>query len=187
MVIRFFILQTHYRSTLDFSSDALIAAEKGLKRLWEAYEILKKMPAGSESVAKDRELDEKINKLIGEFEDFINDDFNTAKVLANMFEIVPVINSMKDGLIPLDAISSATLSRMKESFNVYIEQILGLQDISGNTEQMTGIMELLVDIRKEAKFKKDFFTSDKIRKDLQALGIEMKDEKDGKISWSKVS
>ena len=186
MVIRFFILQTHYRSTLDFSSDALIAAEKGLKRLWEAYEILKKMPPGSESVAKDKELDEKINKLIGEFEDFINDDFNTAKVLANMFEIVPVINSMKDGLIPLDAISSATLSRMKESFNIYIEQILGLQDISGNTEQMTGIMELLVDIRKEAKSKKDFFTSDKIRKDLQALGIEMKDEKDGKISWSKV-
>jgi cysteinyl-tRNA synthetase len=187
MVIRFFILQTHYRSTLDFSSDALIAAEKGLKRLWEAYEILKKMSAGNESVAKDKELDEKINKLIGEFEDFINDDFNTAKVLANIFEIVPVINSMKDGLIPLDAVSSATLSRMKDSFNVYVEQILGLQDISGNTEQMTGIMELLVDIRKEAKSKKDFFTSDKIRKDLQALGIEMKDEKDGKISWSKVS
>jgi cysteinyl-tRNA synthetase len=187
MVIRFFILQTHYRSTLDFSSDALIAAEKGLKRLWEAYEILKKMSAGNESVAKDKELDEKINKLIGEFEDFINDDFNTAKVLANIFEIVPVINSMKDGLIPLNAVSSATLSRMKDSFNVYVEQILGLQDISGNTEQMTGIMELLVDIRKEAKSKKDFFTSDKIRKDLQALGIEMKDEKDGKISWSKVS
>jgi cysteinyl-tRNA synthetase len=187
MVIRFFILQTHYRSTLDFSSDALIAAEKGLKRLWEAYEILKKMSSGNESVAKDKELDEKINKLIGEFEDFINDDFNTAKVLANIFEIVPVINSMKDGLIPLNAVSSATLSRMKESFNVYVEQILGLQDISGNTEQMTGIMELLVDIRKEAKSKKDFFTSDKIRKDLQALGIEMKDEKDGKISWSKVS
>ena len=102
-----------------------------------------------------------------------------------MFEIVPVINSLKDGLISFDAISSTTLSRMKESFNVYLEQILGLQDISGNTEQLAGIMELLVDIRKEAKSKKDFFTSDKIRKDLDALGIEMKDEKDGKISWSR--
>ena len=66
--------------------------------------------------ATDKELDEKINKLIEEFDEFINDDFNTAKVLANMFEIVPVINSMKDGLITIDAISSATLSRMKESF-----------------------------------------------------------------------
>jgi cysteinyl-tRNA synthetase len=185
MVIRFFILQTHYRSTLDFSSEALIAAEKGLKRLWEAYEVLKKMSIGTESLAKDKELDEKINKLIEEFDEFINDDFNTAKVLANIFEIVPVINSLKDGLISFDAISSTTLSRMKESFNVYLEQILGLQDISGNTEQLTGIMELLVDIRKEAKSKKDFFTSDKIRKDLDALGIEMKDEKDGKISWSR--
>ncbi len=185
MVIRFFILQTHYRSTLDFSSEALIAAEKGLKRLWEAYEVLKKMSVGTESLAKDKELDEKINKLIEELDEFINDDFNTAKVLANIFEIVPVINSLKDGLISFDAISSTTLSRMKESFNVYLEQILGLQDISGNTEQLTGIMELLVDIRKEAKSKKDFFTSDKIRKDLDALGIEMKDEKDGKISWSR--
>ncbi|HXS57673.1 MAG TPA: cysteine--tRNA ligase [Hanamia sp.] len=185
MVIRFFILQTHYRSTLDFSSEALIAAEKGLKRLWEAYEVLKKMNVGTESFAKDKELDEKINKLIEEFDEFINDDFNTAKVLANIFEIVPVINSLKDGLISFDAISSTTLSRMKESFNVYLEQILGLQDISGNTEQLAGIMELLVDIRKEAKSKKDFFTSDKIRKDLDALGIEMKDEKDGKISWSR--
>ena len=185
MVIRFFILQTHYRSTLDFSSEALIAAEKGLKRLWEAYEVLKKMNVGTESFAKDKELDEKINKLIEELDEFINDDFNTAKVLANIFEIVPVINSLKDGLISFDAISSTTLSRMKESFNVYLEQILGLQDISGNTEQLAGIMELLVDIRKEAKSKKDFFTSDKIRKDLDALGIEMKDEKDGKISWSR--
>ena len=186
MTIRFFILQTHYRSTLDFSSEALIAAEKGLKRLWEAYEVLKKLAVGDERLANDKELDEKINKLIDEFEEFINDDFNTAKALANMFEIVPVINSIKDGLIQLDAISSITLSRMKESFNIYLEQILGLKDSSGNTEQLSGIMELLIDIRKEAKSKKDFFTSDKIRKNLTTLGIEMKDEKDGKISWNRM-
>lgn len=186
MVIRFFILQTHYRSTLDFSSEALIAAEKGLKRLWEAYEILKKMSVGTAPLAKDKELDEKINNLIDELEDFINDDFNTAKVLANIFEIVPVINSIKDGLIEADAISSSTLNRMKESFNVYLEQILGLEDSAENTEQLSGIMDLLIDIRKEAKSKKDFFTSDKIRKNLASLGIEMKDEKDGKISWNRM-
>ncbi|HEY8658868.1 MAG TPA: cysteine--tRNA ligase [Hanamia sp.] len=186
MVIRFFILQTHYRSTLDFSSEALIAAEKGLKRLWETYEVLKKLPVGKEQLASDRELDEKINKLIDEFGEFINDDFNTAKVLANMFEIVPIINSLKDGLIQPDAISAITLNRMKESFAIYLEKILGLKDSSENTEQFNGIIELLVEIRKEAKSKKDFFTSDKIRKQLAELGIEMKDEKDGKISWSRI-
>lgn len=186
MVIRFFILQTHYRSTLDFSSEALVAAEKGLKRLWEAYEVLKKLPNGGEPLANDKELDDKINKLIGEFEEFINDDFNTAKVLANMFEIVPVINSLKDGLITSDAISASTLHRMKESFSIYLEQILGLKDISQNTEQTNGLLDLLMEIRKEAKSKKDFFTSDKIRKQLAELGIEMKDEKDGKMSWSKM-
>ena len=82
-------------------------------------------------LATDKELDEKINKLIDEFEEFMNDDFNTAKVLANMFEIVPVINSIKDGLIETDAISSSTLNRMKESFNIYLEEILGLKDICG--------------------------------------------------------
>jgi cysteinyl-tRNA synthetase len=78
MVIRFFILQTHYRSTLDFSNDALQAAEKGLKRLWEAYENLGKLQVSS-SKAQDEELDSKVVKLMEEFKEFINDDFNTAK------------------------------------------------------------------------------------------------------------
>lgn len=186
MVIRFFILQTHYRSTLDFSSEALVGAEKGLKRLWEAYEVLKKLPTDGPQVAEDKDLDEKMNRLVNEFEEFINDDFNTAKVLANMFEIVPVINSLKDGLIQPGAISSTTLSRMQESFNIYLEQILGLKDSVENTGEMEGLMDLLVEIRKEAKSKKDFFTSDKIRKQLADLGIEMKDEKDGRMSWSRL-
>ena len=114
----------------------------------------------------------------------MNDDFNTAKVLANLFEIVPVINSIKDGLIELTAISSATLNRMKDLFTIYLENILGLQPLSENNETFSGVMQLLVDIRKDAKSKKDFSTSDKIRKQLAGLGIEMKDEKDGSISWS---
>jgi len=184
MVIRFFILQTHYRSPLDFSSEALVAAEKGLKRLFEAFEVLKKLPVAESHEAKDNELEGKINKLIDEFEEFINDDFGTAKVMANMFELVPVINSIKDGLIPEDAISSATLQKLKDSFTIYLEQILGLKDPTENSTQLNGIMDLLIEIRKEAKSKKDFFTSDKIRKELTNLGIEMKDEKDGNISWN---
>jgi len=186
MVIRFFILQTHYRSTLDFSSEALVAAEKGLKRLFEAFEILKKLPVVEMQEATDKELEEKINKLVDEFEEFINDDFNTAKVLANMFEIVPAINSMKDGLIKTDAISAATLKKLKVKFTVYLQDILGLKDPNENSAQLNGIMDLLIQIRKEAKSKKDFFTSDKIRKQLADLGIEMKDEKDGNMSWSRL-
>jgi cysteinyl-tRNA synthetase len=187
MVIRFFILQTHYRSTLDFSSEALVAAEKGLKRLFEAFEILKKLPVVESQEAANKELEEKINKLVDEFEEFINDDFNTAKVLANMFEIVPVINSMKDGLIKTDAISAATMQKLQVKFTVYLQDILGLKDPNENSSQLNGIMDLLIQIRKEAKSKKDFFTSDKIRKQLAELGIEMKDEKDGNMSWSSVS
>lgn len=186
MVIRFFILQTHYRSTLDFSSEALIAAEKGMKRLFEAYEVLNKIEIPDATEPADKELDIKINKLVDEFEEFINDDFNTAKVLANMFEIVPVINSMKDGLIKREALSSATFKKLKENFTIYLEQILGLKDPSESSGQLSGIMDLLVEIRKEAKSKKDFFTSDKIRKQLSDLGIEMKDEKDGRINWSRL-
>jgi cysteinyl-tRNA synthetase len=184
MTIRFFILQTHYRSTLDFSSEALVASEKGLKRLWEGYEILKKLEAGDPGLRADKELDEKINTLIDEFDSCMNDDFNTAKVLAGMFEIVPVINSIKDGLIEISALSPATLNRMKEIFTIYLEDILGLRSLSENNETFNGVMQLLVDIRKEAKSKKDFSTSDKIRKQLAGLGIAMKDEKDGSISWN---
>jgi cysteinyl-tRNA synthetase len=184
MTIRFFILQTHYRSTLDFSSEALVASEKGLKRLWEGYEILKKLEAGNPGLPANKELDEKINTLLDEFDSFMNDDFNTAKVLANMFEIVPVINSIKDGLMEINSLSPATLNHLKEMFTIYLEDILGLKSLSENNETFSGVMQLLVDIRKEAKFKKDFSTSDKIRKQLAGLGIEMKDEKDGSISWN---
>jgi len=184
MTIRFFILQTHYRSPLDFSSEALAAAEKGLKRLWEAYETLKKLDSGNIDVPADTELEGKINTLLNELDDFMNDDFNTAKVLANMFEIVPAINSLKDGIVDKSAISSSMLNRMKTGFTVYLEDILGLKSISQSDEKFSGVMQLLADIRKEARSKKDFSTSDKIRKQLAELRIEMKDEKDGTISWN---
>ena len=152
--------------------------------MWEAYEILKKLNAADNDSPSDIDLDKKINTLMNEFDEFMNDDFNTAKVLANMFEIVPVINSLKDGIIEKNSISSSTLNRMKEVFTIYLENILGLQSLSQNSETFNGVMQLLSDIRKEAKSKKDFSTSDKIRKQLAELGIEMKDEKDGTISWN---
>ncbi|WP_276503903.1 cysteine--tRNA ligase [Terrimonas pollutisoli] len=188
MVIRFFILQTHYRSTLDFSNDALQAAEKGLKRLWEAYENLGKLrDAGYElkDTGSDPELDARVVKLIGEFDDFMNDDFSTARVLANMFELVPVINSMKDKIIPVDSLSKKTFELLQQQFKIYIEDILGLKSIAeADNKKLQGLMQLLIDIRKEAKGKKDFVTSDKIRNQLAQLGISLKDEKGGEMSWS---
>src|SRR5689334_23340975 len=129
MTIRFFILQTHYRSTLDFSNEALKASEKGLKRLWEAYENLGKLVVGSQESGIDEELDKKVKTLIKEFDEFINDDFNTAKVLANMFELVPTVNSMKDKTIPVSALSKQTFGLLQRQFKVYIEDILGLKSI----------------------------------------------------------
>ena len=130
MTIRFFVLQTHYRSTLDFSSEALEAAEKGLKRLWEAYESLIKLQVtgNNNPDAQDKETDVTIQKLLAEFDEFMNDDFNTAKILANMFEIVPVINSIKDGLIPVNAFSTSTIRLLQTRFKNYLEDIFGLKN-----------------------------------------------------------
>jgi len=185
MTIRFFILQTHYRSTLDFGNEALLAAEKGLKRLWEAYETLQKLPATDNATAADVELDEKVTKLIGEFEEFMNDDFNTAKVLANMFELVPVINGIKDKHIAANAMSASTFALLKSSFKTYLEDILGMRsENETNNGKLDGVMQLLIDMRKEARGKKDYATSDKIRNQLLEMGIVLKDEKGGEMSYS---
>lgn len=184
MTIRFFILQTHYRSTLDFSNEALQAAEKGLKRIWESYSNLQKLESSATS-ASNPALDEKVNKLLADMDNSMNDDFNTAKVLANMFELVPTINSIKDKHIEADALSAETFEKLKSYFKTYLEDILGLKnEKTQNDDKLKGVLELLVEIRKEARSKKDYATSDKIRNQLTEIGIVMKDEKDGTVSFS---
>ncbi len=185
MTIRFFILQSHYRSPIDFSSEALQASEKALKRLWEAYEVLQKLPVAENQTASDTELDEKIVRLVNELEEFMDDDFSTAKVLANLFDLAPIINSIKDRHIAAGAVSSATLQLLKDAFKTYLEDIMGLKDsTAAEDDSLDGVMQLLIDIRKEAKSKKDYSTSDKIRNQLLTLGIALKDEKDGGMSWT---
>ncbi|MEI9806488.1 MAG: cysteine--tRNA ligase [Bacteroidota bacterium] len=185
MVIRFFILQTHYRSTLDFSNEALVASEKGLKRLWEGYENLGKLAVSGEWGAEDSELDNKVKKLLAELDEFMNDDFSTAKVLANIFELIHIINSMKDKTIPVSALSEETFGLLKSQLKLFVEDIFGLKGVTeADSQKLTGVMQLLIDIRKEAKAKKDFVTSDKIRNQLSQLGVILKDEKDGSMSWS---
>ncbi len=189
MTIRFFILQTHYRSTLDFSNEALQAAEKGLRRLMDAYEWLQELENISQrsevGSRESIELNQKVLKLLDELDEFINDDFNTAKVLANMFEIVPVINSLKDKNISVDDISADTLKLMQQKMKLYLEDILGLKNESAaEVNKLKGVVEVLIDLRKEARQKKDWMTSDKIRNQLAGVGVVLKDEKDGGMSWS---
>lgn len=183
MTIRFFILQTHYRSTLDFGNEALQASEKGLKRLWEAYENLQKLEVRNQE-SGDKELEEKILNLIAEFDEFMNDDFNTAKVLANMFDLVPTINAIKNKQLPENSLSSKVIEQLKAKMKLYIEDIFGLSGDSSNNAQVDGIIQLLINVRKKAKVKKDFVTSDTIRNELLKLGIQLKDEKDGNMSYS---
>jgi cysteinyl-tRNA synthetase len=186
MTIRFFILQTHYRSTLDFSNEALQAAEKGLKRLMEAYEWLKQYSIGEQqSAVKDEALNKKVTTLLDELDDFINDDFNTAKVLANIFELIPILNSIKDRTISIEALGSETFTVLKDKLKIFVEDILGLkQESAAGDDKLKGVMQVLIDLRKEARAKKDWATSDKIRNQLAEIGIQLKDEKNGTISWS---
>jgi cysteinyl-tRNA synthetase len=135
--------------------------------------------------AGDPELDAKVNGLLLGLDEFMNDDFNTAKVLANIFELVPVINSIKSGHIRQDALSAATLRSLQTYFTDYLEKILGFKGESlGDDHKLTGVVELLIDIRRDARTRKDYATSDKIRNQLLELGILLKDEKDGGISYT---
>ncbi len=185
MTVRFFILQSQYRGTLDFSNEALQASEKALRRFMEGYEWLQAQSFGKDTLSKDEALATQLTTWVNELETFMDDDINTAKVVANLFEILPSINSLKDKHIGADAVSGATWSLVQAQLKVFVESILGLKvDKGANRQQLNGVVELLIEIRKEAKANKDFATSDKIRNQLAAMGIQLKDEKDGSMSYS---
>ena len=185
MVVRFYILQTHYRSTLDFSNEALQAAEKGFRKLWETSEILQKLVHNGDYKPTDIELNKHVISLCKECTDFMNDDFNTAKVLANMFELVPIINSIKGGHIMAEALSADTFNMLQETFRDFLVDILGMQPLQAKQDnKMDEVMNVLIDLRKDAKKRKDFATSDAIRNKLAEAGILLKDEKDGGMSYS---
>jgi len=185
MTVRFFILQSQYRGTLDFSNEALQASEKALRRLMEAYEWLKAQSFMAGENAKDAPMDAQVNTWLKELTEFMEDDFNTAKVVANLFEIIPTINSLKDKHIAMDSLSGTTWIFMQEQLSLFIEDILGLKvDQGANRQQLKSVIQLLIEIRKDAKARKDFATSDKIRNQLTDMGIQLKDEKDGEMSYT---
>ena len=154
-----------------------------MKRLWEAYENLNQLLNLNNQSTIDEELDLKVNKLLSEFDEFMDDDFNTAKVLANMFELAPIINGIKNKQV-VNVLSSATLSLLQRKMKIFLEDIFGLKGENNKNEQLDGVLNLLISMRKQAKIKKDFLTSDTIRKELLKLGVQLKDEKDGNVSYS---
>ncbi|MBC7554350.1 MAG: cysteine--tRNA ligase [Taibaiella sp.] len=185
MVVRFYILQTHYRSTLDFGNEALQAAERAARRLWEAYDILNKLTHSGNEQPGDSALDEQVVKLSHECTDFMNDDFNTAKVIANLFELAPIINGIKGGQVKIEALSAAAFELIKTTFKTFLEDILGMQPLAQAQNNKLGqVMQVLMDIRADAKKRRDFATSDQIRARLAESGVLIKDEKDGSTSFT---
>lgn len=183
MTVRFFVLQTHYRSTLDFTNEALKAAEKGLDRLLTAHKILKELKYEANTSAFKEAEDKEVRSLINAITEHINDDFNTAQVLARLFDLSGKIYSYKNAQLPIGSVSAETFALLQKTFDDYITAILGLKDDKVATDGKTNeLMELLISIRNTAKEKKDFNTSDKIRNELSRLGIQLMDGKDG-TSW----
>jgi cysteinyl-tRNA synthetase len=176
MTIRFFILQAHYRSTVDFSNEALQAAEKGFQKLMKAIETLDKIkPSAGSSVSVDD-----IRKKCYEA---LDDDLNSPVLLSHLFDAVRLVNSAADGSEKIDAEGIASL---KELLNTFSFDILGLKNESPReNEQLTGeLMDIIISLRKDAREKKDFAASDKIRAELGKIGILLKDTKDG-VEWEK--
>jgi cysteinyl-tRNA synthetase len=184
MVVRFFMLQSHYRSTMDMTDDGLQAAEKGYFRLMDGLKTLESLQSTVE-VSNDA-LDLEVRTLMQSAHEDLLDDFNAPKALATLFELVTIINALKGGQRSLDAISHDTLGQLKSLFNDFIFDLFGLKDIraeGGNLETLEGLMELILELRANARTQKDWGTSDKIRDALQALKIQVKDSKEG-TSWS---
>lgn len=177
MTVRFFILQAHYRSTVDFSNEALQAAEKGLQRLFKGLETLEKLkPSGISTVD--------INDLRKKCYDAIDDDLNSPVLLSYLFEGVKYINQVNDGTEKLNA---EDLDSLKNLFHTFVFDILGLKagSESGRDEKLTGeLMDIIISLRQDARAKKDFATSDKIRDELKKAGVILKDRKDG-VEWEK--
>lgn len=174
MAVRFFMLQAHYRSTLDFSNEALEASEKGYKRLMSAITLLDKLKVSEKS-------DFDLNAIRKRCYAAMNDDFNSPILIAELFELVRIVNSVYDGKM---LITETDLTTIKELLQHFVFDILGLQQEEQQNSNTTKIIEWLIELRDEAKINRDYITSDKIRNGLQKLGIQLKDSKDG-TTWSK--
>ncbi|MEX0987449.1 MAG: cysteine--tRNA ligase [Bacteroidales bacterium] len=172
MTVRFFILQAHYRSTLDFSNDALSASNKGLQRLYDAIKLLDKIEHANAGVVNAIELQQKCERAM-------NDDLNTPGIISALFDGVKLINSLYEKRINID---SANLDLLKKIYSTFVYEILGLapEVLSGSAGIMVDdLIEYVLGLRQSAKERRDFETADQIRDTLQNMGVTIKDRKDG--------
>jgi cysteinyl-tRNA synthetase len=176
MAVRFFMLQTHYRSTLDFSNEALQASEKGFERLMDSYKTLQTLTASARST-------EDIPALQNKCYEAMNDDFNTSVLIAHLFDAARIINSANDRKTEL---TQADIDLLKKIFEDFVFSILGLKaEDSGNqkvNDALDKVVNIMFEMRSEAKKEKNFKLSDEIRDKLIAAGLQIKDTKEG-TTW----
>jgi cysteinyl-tRNA synthetase len=175
MTVRFFMLQAHYRSTLDFSNDAMEASEKGFKRLMNACTLLDSLKASPETEIE-------IQPLLNRCYEALNDDFNSPILIAELFEASRIINSVHDNKLKID---DANLELLKTIIDTFVTGILGLKNEQASSDELPQVLDFVVNLRNEAKTNRDYATSDKIRDGLQKIGFQLKDSKEG-TTWNKV-
>jgi cysteinyl-tRNA synthetase len=175
MSVRFFMLQAHYRSTLDFSNEALEASDKGFKRLINAYGLIEKLSPAQNSAVDLKSLTERCYAAM-------NDDFNSPVLIAELFEAVHIINSVYDGKT---AASASDIKALKKLMDDFVIGVLGLKEESNQTDDTGKLLDFIINLRSEAKSNKDYATSDKIRIGLNSIGIQLMDNKEG-TTWNKI-
>ena len=171
-IVRFFTLQAHYRSVLDFSNDTMFAAEKGYNRLMEAVRNIDRIQPAKKSTFDVKTWRQKCF-------DAMNDDFNSPILIAQLFDAVKAINSAKEGI--QETFTSDDIALLKETVHGFIFDVLGLEDVhqANNSDKMDGVMQMLIEMRAQARVDKDFALSDKIRDELARIGVFLKDSRDG--------
>ncbi|MEJ2593648.1 MAG: cysteine--tRNA ligase [bacterium] len=174
MTIRFFMLQAHYRSTLDFSNESLMAAEKGMHKLLDAYHLLSRLKPSEKSTVE-------VTKFETLCQEAMNDDFNTPITLSHLFDLARLLNQVNDGK---QSLTAGDIEKAREIFELYLFDILGIRDETSqdNASLVDSLMETILRIRQQAKDRKDYTTADQIRDELTKLNIEIKDSREGS-SW----
>lgn len=182
--VRFFMLQSHYSSTLDFSNEALQAAEKGYKKLHQALKTIKSLEPGPLGGKVNAEKVEELQNLVHACFTNMSDDFNTAKTLAVLFEMASRINDLKSKNLAPEEIDAETFALFKKTFIEFMEDVLGLKDeVSQDEQLLDNVLHVLIDLRKKAREDRNYALSDKIRNDLKKLGVQLMDGKDGEMSY----
>jgi len=175
MTVRFFMLQAHYRSTLDFSNEAMEASEKGFKRLMNSFTLLDSLNASAGTEIEIEPLQQRCY-------DAMNDDFNSPVLIAELFEASRIVNSVYDNKLKID---TTNLELLKKLMNDFIIDVLGLKNEQAANDDLPKVLDMVVALRNGAKMNKDYATSDRIRDGLQQIGFQLKDGKEG-TTWSKM-